>query len=396
MGDKIISIRYYRIEFQLASALFVGSGQEEMTDGDIMRDSRGIPYIPATGLTGLYRPLFTKEEAERYFGKIGDLSGEEKAENSRLITYDAVLKEQAYRVSNRDGVGLDEWKTAKTGAKFDFEILEPGVTFVTYIEQNKQKGDQNAGDRIALAWRREEIAIGGKTSRGLGRIKNAVIKALEFSMEKENEILDWLDFDLYHDQDWERYSKKYGQKLLWTGTKAAPQKLSVRLALKQKGPIAIRTYSAKKKQGVTQPDYEQLVYIREEDGEQKEIPVVPGTSWAGAFRHHMRKLDPSCIGEQFGVNAEKKSGILFGESEIRDAVGKIFTRNAIDRFTGGAVENALYTEKVYYGGHTELDITVMEKDTEENFLKCLAAAIVDLQLGFLSVGGETSVGRGLF
>ena len=34
----------------------------------------------------------------------------------------------------------------------------------------------------------------------------------------------------------------------------------------------------------------------------------------------------------------------------------LYTRNAIDRFTGAAVTGALYTEKTYYNGETTLEI----------------------------------------
>lgn len=60
--------KYYRIEFQLTSPLSVGSGENYITDKDIIKDSRGIPYIPGTSLAGIYRSLFSKKTAETYFG----------------------------------------------------------------------------------------------------------------------------------------------------------------------------------------------------------------------------------------------------------------------------------------------------------------------------------------
>ena len=71
------------------------------------------------------------------------------------------------------------------------------------------------------------------------------------------------------------------------------------------------------------------------------------------------------------------------------------SRNAIDRFTGGCVENALFSEKIYYGGKTVLNIKLKEKCTKE-FYKVLASTIMDLHMGFVALGGETSVGHGLF
>lgn len=399
MEQRPIAKRYYRIEFQLASALAVGSGMDETTDKDIVRNSKGDPYIPATALAGIYRTLFEEKEAAYYFGTVIRKEQKTEAADSRFIVYDAVLRSRQYNIGYRDCVGLDSWKTAVPGAKFDFEILEPGVVFVTYIEQNKYAGDQNAGDVIADAWEKEDITIGGKGTRGLGKIKNAKVDILEFSFTEQKEIDKWLDFDLYDDCAWIRYEKEFGCAVTESVPEHYKKSIHLKLKLEQKGPLIIRSYTTKVKSEQGMPDYTQLAYMRkQEKGEDspKEIPVIPGTSWAGAFRHQMKQLDPDCIGQYFGENAKQKSRITFGESEIVGAADKLFTRNAIDRFTGGTVDNALYTEKLCYGGHTELAIVVTPDKAAETFLQCLAAAIVDLHMGFLAIGGENAIGRGLF
>lgn len=69
--------------------------------------------------------------------------------------------------------------------------------------------------------------------------------------------------------------------------------------------------------------------------------------------------------------------------------------NAVDRFTAGVVETALFTEKMWYGGETVLQIA-FPSDAAIGFLQALAASLVDLHTGILSVGGLTAVGRGIF
>ena len=83
-----------------------------------------------------------------------------------------------------------------------------------------------------------------------------------------------------------------------------------------------------------------------------------------------------------------------------------YTRNAIDRFTGGTVDGALYSEKTYYCGRTSLMISCDFSDREDQdnisaeekrrLAGVLAAAILDLDNGYMAVGGLTAVGRGLF
>ena len=137
----------------------------------------------------------------------------------------------------------------------------------------------------------------------------------------------------------------------------------------------------------------------------EELPTIPGTSWAGAFIHRMKDFGMSVqeMKDNFGfVMGEGKndkgiSKVRFSETEIHGAKEKILSRTSIDRFTGGAVDEALFTEKTYYGGTTTLDISWLGKeDMPPEIMDYLAAALTDLHYGFLAVGGEASIGRGLF
>lgn len=391
--------RYYRIEFCLSSAMAVGSGQNIMTDKDIIRNSIGEPYIPGTALAGIYRTFF--ENPDEYFGSL------QAGNDSKIITYDACLLTENPKILTRDCVGLDQYKTGIPGAKFDFEILEPGTKFVTYLEQNEYipSPDQdrqeektgcikNAADVIAAAWMQERIVIGAKGARGLGQITDVRIYVREFDFSQPSDINDWIDFDLYREDSWNKEWKLSEADIL---RKECGTYLSI--LLEQKSPLTIRAYTTDVGDDV--PDYKQVAYIR--DG--KEIPIIPGTSWAGAFRHHMGKMlrNPEALKQLFGSKPEnnkniagKKSAVMFCESEIRDAESKIVTRNAIDRFSGGTVDGALFTEKSCIGGNTLLKIRINEENVDEDCIKALAASIVDLDLGFLAVGGETSVGHGIF
>lgn len=389
MENKLNNKTYYRIIFQLASALSVGSGENQYSDGDIVRDSAGEPFIPGSSLAGIYRSFLKEEDAEKYFGTAR--YGEEGA-GSRVLVYDAKLyhpkKESFYRSVIRDCVALDEWKTGKEGSKFDFEVVEPGAEFVTYLEQNCEIGDKDIGKELAGIWKEGQIRIGRKTMRGLGSIKNVTVWRRNFEMGKREELDAWLDFDMYREEDWKdsEFKKKETVEL------KQKERISIEFSLKQKGGISIRRYTTKINTGQAQPDAEQLTCILGKDG--KEIPYIPGSSWSGAFRHHMESLIPGCTKDYFG-NCEQRSKVRFDESFIEGASEKILTRNAVDRFTGGVIETALFTEKMWYGGETVLRIEI-PTDTDLRFRQALAASLVDLHMGILTVGGLTAVGRGIF
>ena len=171
----------------------------------------------------------------------------------------------------------------------------------------------------------------------------------------------------------------------------------ITLSLKQRGGISIRRYSTDVSDGENAaPDYEQLSL-------RIGVPVIPGTSWAGAFRARFcefageEKADGlfGHIEENVKQARNKKSAIYFSESMLDGGYYKTVTRNSIDRFTSGTNDGALYTEKTYYGGSTELELLFTEKQSDD-VKRAVLAVIADLDNGFLSVGGLTSVGRGIF
>ena len=418
---KITSKIYYRIEFVLASPLMLGSAQNERTDKDLLVDACRQPVIPGSALAGIYRSRLAMNEKEQriYFGHVPnyderkkkeeepdkkeDGSKEEKDEpdnkadksvenvSSRIIVYDARLKAGEPYITRRDFVALDEYKAAKQGSKFDAEVLEPGVTFVTYIEQNYCEGDRDVAEDIAKLWHGNRIVIGAKTMRGFGAVKDVKIDRAKFKLSNKESVIKWLKFDMFSLKGWTKYEP--------ADIEAGGKIFSIKLTLKLQGAISIRRYTTAVSQDKKKaPDQEQLTVT--DSAENETYAVIPGSTWAGAFRSHMKKLSPELDMDYFGYVLEKekkksKSRIRFSESKIDGGMDKVLSRNAIDRFTGGTVDKALFTEKVHYGGVTDLEIG-FDNTIKEEMLLSLAAALTDLHYGFLSVGGETSIGHGLF
>ena len=70
------------------------------------------------------------------------------------------------------------------------------------------------------------------------------------------------------------------------------------------------------------------------------------------------------------------------------------TRNALDRLTAGTASKALYTSCVQQGGQGTLTIRLRRGALDVFQRQLLGAALLDLDRGYLTVGGENSVGRG--
>ena len=96
----------------------------------------------------------------------------------------------------------------------------------------------------------------------------------------------------------------------------------------------------------------------------------------------------------------KASNIIIEESVINDAKKIEITRNKIDRFSGGAADRALFSEKAYFNGTTVLGIKVKKNIKQDNdnsrIIGLIALVIKDIDNGLIALGGQTSIGRGLF
>ena len=364
---------YFKLQITLLSPLSIGNSFNEKSDKDIVLDSRGRPMIPGTSIAGVLRSLAKEQEKDTLFGCI-DKDGKTQ-QDSQLIFYDAKLKKKSH-TAIRDCVALDEYKTAKPGAKFDFQAVEPGAVFIGYAEAH------SSGAKEALEKLLKNIScLGAKTTRGYGKIEVAY-SCRTFDFSKQGEKDEWLEFDMF-DSSYENWEE------------VKPQAAQIRLKLKQRGGLSIRQYrteaSTDKQRSA---DY---IPMALQDG----TPVLPGTSWAGMFRHHMESMltedELNCLFGYVNENSKKckKSKIMFSESQIAKYTQKQLTRNMIDRFTNGTKEGALYTELTIYNGETALEIKLNGSICGK--IKCaLCATIMDLHNGYVAVGGLTAVGRGLF
>ena len=375
---------YYRIRFRFLSPLSIGNGETTYSDHDILRRKSGKPFLPASAIAGVFRHYYDGDEAlqRSLFGSISD----KESVKSRIIFYDADIRTD-YCVTVRDCVRLRD-KVGEDGGKFDLEAVESDTEFVTMLELSDESAEQYVRELLA-ALSAGEFRFGYKTTRGFGITKVTEIRRAAFDTTIANELEEWLSFSPFQDTDWQNQPIFVSE--------AVGGRLHIQLKLRQTGAVSIRVYSTEVyEEGNSAPDYH---HITLNNG----TPVIPGTSWAGAFRDRYRQLaGDQKTDELFGFVAQQKSEvqcrrsvIRFSESAITGGTWKNITRNSIDRFTAATKDAALYTERTCYGGTTELELVLpREISSEQRFL--LGAVILDLHHGLLSVGGLTAVGRGLF
>jgi CRISPR/Cas system CSM-associated protein Csm3 (group 7 of RAMP superfamily) len=166
------------------------------------------------------------------------------------------------------------------------------------------------------------------------------------------------------------------------------------------GPLLIR---AGQDEAVTGPDVQHL-HARQADGKKK--PVLAGTSLAGVLRHRAERivhtLQPDNAGpfvkELFGsVEREhaRASRIRVHEHVLDHTTDLVQNRIAVDRFTGGAYDGALFSEQpIFCTPENVVTLTIEIDNPDDAEIGMLLLLLKDLWTGDLPVGGESSIGRG--
>ena len=388
---------YYYLSIETLSPLAIGNGSNDLTDHDLVRDNNGDVFIPATSLAGVFVHSLTEEESKVILKeKVLSKDKESRKILSPMFVSDATLKEgTTYTTSIRNGVILTEDKVTEDGAKYDIEIVEKGLKLDFRIELTVREDDDSLVmkeiiNKIISNLNKGNIVLGLKSKRGFGKVKVVESYIKEFASSDLDKLL---EFDKYNSSEYDNYEIKEV-----TDTKYD----LIEVSLKQLGGISIKSYSAK----AFDVDFEHI--------KSNGVPVIPGMSYGGFIRkqvEYYNKLlgkDDNYTNNWFGY-VEKgskvsiSSKIIINESVINNSKEITITRNKIDRFSGGSADSALFSERVQFNGETDLTIRVPkyirvdEKQISNKYiLGLLALTIKDIDNGFIALGGQTSIGRGLF
>ena len=153
-------------------------------------------------------------------------------------------------------------------------------------------------------------------------------------------------------------------------------------------------------------------------------PVIPGTSFAGAFRHRANLIadaigwdngckDEDFVCEMFGpIHEQDKniqqtehtdlwaSRVTIEEHIVKNVKPQWQDRVAIDRFTGGSLQSALFNQKPVYPcpikakTETNVRLRLTLEEPEKAEIGLLLLTLRDFWYGHAALGGETSNGQG--
>jgi len=380
-------------EIELLSPTLIGCGMDENSDIDVLKDSEGKVFIPATSLAGVLRHHIKlndpyKDKLELFWGSS---MGEEDPSKLRQssIKIDDLLPEGEPSIVIRDGVKIDSKKgIAEDMGKFDYEIIERGAKFNLNIEITLDGNDDDFKRQmlatIVNLLKNEKIRIGAKTNSGFGRIRLINENLYEFNFSKKEDVLKWL-------------KQEFSSPTQLTNPFKINQKtFTISADFIIKNSLIIRSYNF-------DPDVPDIEHLKS-NGK----PVLPGISIKGAIRARAERIvktlgkPEKIITDLFGyvekgTKNAKKGKIIVEETILEEYPEEVQTRIKIDRFTGGVIEGALLETKPLFRGKNSnvlnLKITIHNYQDYEAGLMLLV--LKDLWTGDLPIGGEKAIGRGV-
>ncbi|MHA1439592.1 MAG: RAMP superfamily CRISPR-associated protein [Promethearchaeota archaeon] len=393
--SKLISKIIFEGILKNISPLIIGIGKGGLIDFEVIKDEKGIFFIPGTSFKGAL-----KHHIENKFDNLNQYQWNyfygSQEKQSRFIVKD-IKPINSIKINIRDGVAID-YKTgiAKQGYKYNYEIIEPGTEFnlkceITINEEVNKENFKTILKTIIEELENGEVLIGAMTTKGFGKIKLNEYKIYEFNFPKDGE-------------NWFRYlnneRSKKNEIFLDKQFKLTPKPykdFELDAWFRIKSSLIIGSYP-------TNPNEPDKIHIKSNG-----IPVLPGTSIKGAIKERAVKIINTFNknGVEFlkrtfgwaeieGKSKEKyKSKIIIGESIINDVDEVVQHRIKIDRFTGGTINGALFESKPLWHKNEKINIKIKIKNAEKWEIGLLLLILKDLWTEDLPIGGEKNIGRGI-
>ncbi|TFH46923.1 MAG: hypothetical protein E4G94_01305 [ANME-2 cluster archaeon] len=388
-------------ELHLKSPMIIGSGQDEFADIEVIKDSKGNPFIPATSLTGVISHYFDENYPERLKEKYQFFGYSRKNDNEKHESFQSAfichdLHAQKALIRIRDGVKIDpSSQTAEDMGKYDFEIIEKGAVFDLFWEITiRDIHDPDTFKQILATMisplKEGTLPMGAKTNSGFGKCKLKKLCISHFDFSKKDDVFRWLK------QDFSKGTPKLDCKPFEPENHNKIFCIEARFAIKSS--LIVRSYSEE----ANMPDATSIT----SNGKY----VLPGTSVKGAIRHRALKILKTLeiddaqerIYNLFGDAGKnivsKKGRVLIEEKNIKMVYPEIQNRIKIDRFTGGTIKTALFNSMPLWSkDHHDESVTIIIKirNYKEWEAGLMLHVLKDLWSEDLPIGGEKNIGRGI-
>ncbi len=347
----------------------------------------------------------------------------------------------------RQHVRLSEKGVASDSGKFDEQVVFAGSRFCFEIEMVSDGSNFTDFESVLINLFDKSFRLGGGSRIGFGEIKVESLKLLDLDLNDGDDLNRYLDKTSALNTDF--WNSIKDQKDEFEKRKEQSADLSVyELTLTPEAFFLFGSGFGDDEVDMTPVKAKKVEWSTDDKGMhgkiQENLVLIPASSIKGAIAHrvafHWNRLNgvfaddlnsegianatgtnnPAVrilFGSEGNVNGSgiTRGNVIFSDI-IKDArPDKIFNHVAIDRFTGGAIEGALFNEKATYGKgqtyHTKIaiDEAAIRKACKAENLKtndanvscqmvinALDASISDVCNGMLPLGGRVNKGYGVF
>lgn len=437
------------IVLEAETPLVIGSGNKNaLTDSTILKDVNGFPYIPGTSIGGVIRHLIDEKRQNGYFGiesatksKRGNSKGSDIIfSEAKIVDFDGKVHDgfssedsdseffMLYsRLPKRNHVCITDKGVAKEQGKFDEEVIFKGTRFAFDIEMAVKSSDLEGAEKffnqILNILHCEVFRIGHGTRNGFGKMSVADIRERRLNLTEPAELEAYLSSSsslLSDYSSWEPYMPENPSESGW---------IEYKLTLSPRDFFLFGSGIGDEEADDT-PVRESFIKW---DGFTGEVVwnalLIPAASLKGAvahrvaFYHNLKACNyamnmmpedfKNCTGNHndavkllFGyqddenIIPQRRGNCLFSDIIAGAGKDKILNHVKIDKFTSGAIDGALFSEKVVENNNLVFRTTILVKKSEEEAyaeaLDCLEKALDDIDRGTLTFGGGSGRGHGAF
>lgn len=431
-----------RIVIEATTPIAVASGETAIfTDSPVAKDVNGLPYVPGTAIAGILRHALgvTRTDHNELWGFQASKEGHGSAlifSDAHIVGADGIavdgLKRNVFAddflkeyqiLPVRQHVRISHSGVAEDAGKFDEEIVYKGTRFCFDIEMAASSADgQEQFNDILDKLCSNTLRVGGGTRKGFGLFSVHSCKILSLDLSLSDQLKQYQD-----------YSPSLSSE--YSGSEYIPQNPNSNVNCIFDFTIQPRDFFLFGS-GLGDDDAD-MTFVKEKyvkwDSNSgsfvnEEGVLIPATSIKGALAHRVAyyynkennifadKLDdlveyskvenPAVVALFGSVGASNTdiSTMIPGKVFINDVFletetcePKILNHVSIDRFTGGALDGALFSERVVYAKDQKINVNVYVDNTiDRTYLKYLESAISDIKNGLLPLGGGASRGNGFF
>lgn len=340
----------------------------------ILRNAEGRAFLQGTSLTGALRDWIQNSS---YRDLDTDLFGCRENDGS-LVVSDLVFAPEAeeqsrprLRIDGATGAAAQKAKFSTTGLAVGTE----GHFTLLWFGANRESRQQQAVEAALAAMNARDILLGAQKSNGFGRVQLAVT-VRTFDMTNSDDRKDWIED-----------SPKGDALLLERQAESRRVNFTINGLLPN---VLIRAEASRNENGTT------FVNIQENGR-----PLIPGSSVKGAVRARAESIEERIRGsrshceQMFGREACDDDNGVAGRLRVSDVdlsrgrETKI-SRIRINKFTGGVMRGALFSEKPL-GAPVTMSIAAPDDPAG---CALLLFALRDLGLGLYNLGSGGSIGRG--